>query len=400
MGSKHKSLFAPIVLLLALMLTMASLHLFMGFPMFNPSPYNSYLHQAMAWRSGQMHLPQDVPHLELAIYEGQYYVSFPPVPTIPNLLLSYVFGWQVPDGLLVKAYLLLCAILIYLFLKKNGFSETKSALWSFLICTASSALPLFLDGAVWYQAQTLSLLLTIAAIYYMDSNRPSIGLICYALAVGCRPFNVLYGPVLFYCWYKKQPLQEAGGLWNASKPLLAGVFSGLLIAALYAWYNWARFCHVLEFGHNHLPEFSFQGGTQFSLDHLASNARVFMLGLPFYLEQGALTFHLFGFSLFLANPILLLLMFWFISGLSRRQTLFTTLIILFFFALHLLALMMHRTFGGFQYGARYAVDLLPWALLMLGVRRQKNITLPEGGVMFLGFFLAYYGSLMIKLPHM
>ena len=42
-----------------------------------PSPYNTYTLQALAWRKGQAFLDGDVPYLELAIYQGRYFVSFP-----------------------------------------------------------------------------------------------------------------------------------------------------------------------------------------------------------------------------------------------------------------------------------------------------------------------------------
>ncbi len=70
------------------------------------------------------------------------------------------------------------------------------------------------------------------------------------------------------------------------------------------------------------------------------------------------------------------------------------------FLLHLLLLLSHRTFGGFQYGARYAVDLIPYAALYLTLDRpEQKWTKPLVIIMILGLALAIYGSLVIVLPY-
>ena len=47
-------------------------------------------------------LPEDVPYLELAVYGGDYYVSFPPVPSLLLLPLTFFFGMDTPDSLLIR----------------------------------------------------------------------------------------------------------------------------------------------------------------------------------------------------------------------------------------------------------------------------------------------------------
>ena len=71
------------IMALMLVLLLLILHFASGTPVLAPSAYNSYTLQALAWRRGLTYLQQDVPHLELAIKDGLYFVSFPPVPSIP-----------------------------------------------------------------------------------------------------------------------------------------------------------------------------------------------------------------------------------------------------------------------------------------------------------------------------
>lgn len=369
-----------------------------GYSPLSPSPYNTYTLQAMAWREGRAYLEADVPHLELAIYQGRYFVSFPPVPSIPIFILTFMFGDQVPDNLLVALYMLLALFVLYNLFHRKGYSPAWAAFSSFLFAFASSMLPMALTGAVWYQAQMLAFLLTAAAMERMDADKPSLGLLLFALAVGCRPFNVLYGPVIIMLHLMKHKEQGKSLLNKQSiKTLLPGMLLGLLVAAIYAAYNLLRFDNPLEFGHNHLPEFSFQGGTQFSFDHLQKNINQFIFSWPYDSTTEGLALKKFGFSLFLANPVLLLMLIRSIVLAVKKKLTLRHGIILFFFFVHLLTLLLHRTFGGFQFGARYAVDLIPYAALFYAQEETEKPRWLELVVLTAGLVFTIYGSLQIHL---
>ena len=83
--------YTPLILLLAMCLMWSMLHAVTGIKPFGDTGYNTYTLQALAWREGSLHLAQDYPHLELAIFEGNYYVSFPPVPSVPQYFLTFLF---------------------------------------------------------------------------------------------------------------------------------------------------------------------------------------------------------------------------------------------------------------------------------------------------------------------
>ena len=387
------------IMALTLVLLLLILHFASGTPVFAPSAYNSYTLQALAWRRGLPYLQQDVPHLELAIKDGLYFVSFPPVPSIPLYLLSFILGDHTPDGLLVKLYALIAYLAMYRALRHQGRQDMYAALSSFLLCAASSMLPLLLSGAVWYQAQVMAFMFTALAVSGMLAKHYTSALLCYSLSVGCRPFNVIYGFLLLYIFLINMRSSGKPSLKPAMKLILPGLILGLCVAGGYAWYNSIRFGSPFEFGHSYLPEFSFQGGQQFSLAHIQKNAATFILGLPFVEGKDGLALRSFGFSLFIANPALLLMMVLFCADvLKRRAGAYQTLIILLF-ALHLLLLLSHRTFGGFQFGARYAVDLIPYTFAYLAGRE-----LPWGWkkpcllVMLAGLAFSIFGSLMIRLP--
>ncbi len=392
---RHFPLYFGAVLLVLLLI---ALHLLSGVTLLAPTPYDTYTRQAMAWRSGALHLSEDVPHLELAIFEGRYYVSFPPVPSLVLLPLTFLFGDAVPDALLMMLYALVMYFALVRLSLGRGHSPAASALHSVLFVSGSSLLPMLMTGAVWYHAQVLALVLTVLAVEQMSANSPTIALVLYALAVGCRPFNALYGPLLMLMYLCAEH-STGKQLWTRVRSLLPGVLLGLLIAFLYGWYNFARFGNVFEFGHNYLPEFSFQGGKQFSFSHIGENIRTFLFGVPLANENGTLHLQRFGFSLLIANPAFLGLFSWALFDAFKRHISWKQAIILLVYAVHLLLLLSHRTFGGFQYGARYAVDCLPYVLLYWLYRPRQNTSSPMMlGLLALGTVLAVWGSLTISLP--
>lgn len=349
-----------VLLLLGMMGLFACLHLLIGTGFSAPSFYNTYTRQAMAWRSGSLHLPHDFPWLELAIYEGEYYVSFPPLPSLVLLPLTFLFGEQTPDHLLVKIYGVLACFALYAAFKQAGNQRGSAALLAFLFTTASSALPMMLSGAVWYHAQMLAFLLICTSLLCILKERPTISLFLYALSVACRPFDAVYGPLLYLVYLHRH--RDVPFMQNA-KRLLPGTALGLCVAAGLALFNFVRFGNPLEFGHNYLPEFSFQGGIQFSLSHVGKNLQTFLLGSPLQGDGTALTFNQFGYSLLIACPTISLMIGQVAVDAWKRQFTLVKGVLLLSMAVHLFLLLLHRTFGGFQLGARYVVDTIPYTAL-------------------------------------
>lgn len=369
--------YTPWILTLLMIALWAGLHAALQTSFFGASGYNTYTLQALSWREGRLYLSRDYPHLELAVYQGNYYVSFPPVPSLVLLPLTFLFGENTPDNLLVKVYALGACLLVYRALKKAGYGKVAGGALAFLFCFGSSLLPLTLSGAVWYHAQMLAFFLTIAALVLLTEDRPTLALFCYALSVGCRPFNALYALPIFFVYFSIHARARVS-LLQAGKRLLPGICLGLCVAVGLAAYNYVRFGNLLEFGHNYLPEFSTQGGTQFSLKHVAGNLKTFLWGLPLTKTNGQWQFARFGYSILLAClAITLALVRGLVDLFSRKMTL-EKAVVLLTMILHLFLLLLHRTFGGFQLGARYAVDTLPYCFFyqMLG-KKEKGWTIAQ-----------------------
>ena len=372
------------VALLAWLAVLALLSRLCGYDPFGTSAYNTYTLQALAWREGRTWLSQDYPHLELAIFGGRYYVSFPPVPSVPLFLLSFFCGANTPDGLLVKLYALGAFSGIYWWASRRVHIG-PALFWASAFVFASSLLPLMLIGAVWYQAQLLAFLCTVLAVLFAERKRPTPSLILYALAVGCRPFNAVAGlAVAALLWHRRVP-------W---KKWIPGVCAGLAIGLCYGLYNLARFGSFFEFGHNYLPEFTRSEHGQFSLAYFWDNAKLVFTGMPFVNGQ----FAQFGFNLFLANPIFLLLAVWVVADIVRRRIRPAQVAALVAMAAQLFLLMLHKSFGGFQFGLRYTADLIPCALAYFVLSgRHRRVRWGEAALMAAALAFFAIGALCVHI---
>ncbi len=386
----------PVFLCLVMTGMWLVLDLITGKSFFGPSPYHSYTLQAVSWLHGHTWVENNE-ILELAIYEGRYYVSFPPLPSVVLLPFAAVFGMNTPDNLLIKVYACAAVLFLYRALRNISFRRADAALWSFLAIFSSSLLPLTLEGAVWYQAQALALMLATGAIYLMTADRMTWALLLYALSVAARPFDaVMFIPIITVWVYINAKGQVSAR--DMAARLAPGFALGLTVALAIGIYNYVRFRNPLEFGHNYLPEFSFQGGVQFSLSHIENNAKTFIWGLPFDLSGDGLVLKRFGFSFLIACPALTVMLVSFAADLFRKRMDALRLVTLFAFLIHFFLLLLHRTFGGYQFGARYCVDLLPYAFLYRLLQRETSKT-PVWEWIFLGAGLAFsiYGSVAILL---
>lgn len=377
------------------------------------SPYDSYTLQAMAWRKGEAKLSQNYPYLELAIvnkeyftehtmddYEAyreqfgdvnapiedqegnEYYVSFPPFPSVPMFLLSFFFGENTPNTFMSILYTAAAFVFAILLCRRFQYSYGMSVCGAAFLCIASSALFICTNkmaGGVWFQAQALSLMLTTAAFYFILGKRDRdyyTACILLACAVGCRPFQLIYFLPFAYIMAKQYQFK----ILKTWKFYIAPA----VIGGIYMWYNYIRFGNPLEFGHNYLPEFMRMPAGQFGWEYFSGNFANAFGEIPHFTEEG-LNFNTFGFAFYIANVIFLLIIAVLVcrigipaqkhSGQPLKAKLTnsnTVEIYLLFFCilLHLLFLLLHKTLGGWQFGSRYTVDMAPAALALVCITAQ------------------------------
>lgn len=385
------------------------------------SMYDSYTLQALAWRKGEAKLSQNYPYLELAIVnkeyfaehdmddytsyrekfgdinapiedqEGnEYYVSFPPFPSVPMFILSFFFGENTPNTFIAILYMAGAFVFAILICRRFQYSYTISVCGAILLCVASSALFICtnkMSGGVWFQAQALSLLLTTGAFYFILGNRDRdfyTACILLACAVGCRPFQLIYFIPFAYIMarqYKFKVLKT----WKF-------YIAPAVIGGIYMWYNYIRFGNPLEFGHNYLPEFMRMPAGQFGFEYFAGNFANAFGEIPHFTSEG-LTFSKFGFAFYIANVIFIVTAvamvcrLWLPSRKSIGRSIMKLTdtntpeitILLICIICHLLFFLLHKTLGGWQFGSRYTVDMTPAALVIICMAVQPMFVTHKKG---------------------
>ena len=310
--------------------------------------------------------------------------------------LTFLFNDKTPDAFLVKLYVLIGCLSVYRLLRKKEYDKLSAAGAALLCSFAGCLLSMTTNGAVWYQAQTLGYCMTMLSLMLALSRHMTPSLFFYALSVGCRPFNVVFGFILLVI-YIRECRNSSISFKKACIRLIPGVVLGLCVAAGYGAYNYARFGNPLEFGHNYLPEFSFQGGIQFSFNHIAKNCKTFILSMPFTKNGENWELRRFGFSFLIASPVYIVMLVRIIRDCIFRKMSMEKLVLCACFIIQLIMLLMHRTFGGFQFGARYTCDLLPYAAAYFAFSDRKRMNVFEWAVLAFAAVFAVYGAAQILL---
>ncbi len=318
---------------------------------FKSNPYNSYILQARAWLNGHLDLGKNYEHLELAVFKDKYFVSFPPLPSV--LLLPFAI-FNTPDNL--ASVIVSCSVCIYAYKLCREFVPEHARFIALFLSIASNVLIVSINSWVWFIAQNFSLLFTLMSFYFAKNNKGHLSLACLSFAVLCRPFQIVYFPML--C------MILSGGknrLWKCfTVPVILGIACMI--------FNFVRFGNPLEFGHNYLPEFTASANGQFDISYIPQNAPS-LIRLPSISESGILTFPKFnGMSIFLCFPIVIFCLAFSLVKITAPQTLVGLLTVF----VHVLLLLSHKTMGGFHFGNRYFIDVMPMLFYLLLYNFPRN----------------------------
>ena len=383
---------APYVLatlaVLAVMLVTAS---FTGQWPMGHNPYRSYVLQACAWLEGRLDLGQDYPWLELAIVDGKYFVSFPPFPSYVLLPFAAIFGQNTPDHMIAWAVTLLgvlYAVRLYQLTRRDG----RAVFWVLFLYLGTGYLFISMNAYVWFIAQSMCFTLSLMALTHARQGQGGVALACWACAVGCRPMAVLYLPMLVWLlWRDKGSLSL--GRWMARRWYWA--LPTLVIAGSYMALNQARFGSPFEFGHNYLPEFVRAPEGQFSLTYFKSNFPL-LLRLPGWDAENRRAIYFTGqtMAFWLINPMYFSIAAALLYGLIRQRGVPAGIMLPVMTALHVIILCCHRTLGGWQFGNRYLLDMMPWLFygLMLWMPEDDRFARWSAPLFAWGFAINVIGT--------
>ncbi len=331
-------------------------------------PYNSYVLQAQSWLEGRLDLGKNYSWLELAIYKGKYFVSFPPFPSY--VMFPFVaMGWNTCDGFIALTASMLGAVYAYLILRHFKIKGNRAMFFALFVTIGSNWFLTAANAWVWFIAQNMSFALSMMAIYYALKGKAGLSLSFWACAVGCRPFQALYIPVLLYIIYKKYKEDAPEDTFkDMVKKHWMCLIAPFLIAVSYMILNYARFDNPIEFGHNYLPEFSQAPNGQFNLKYFSENVGK-LIRMP-SIVNGVWEYPQFnGMCIFMISPIFIVYVVYTAKQFfeTKQTDRVMVLMILASILIELCCIVMHKTMGGSQFGNRYPNDVLPMVFLGLSM---------------------------------
>ena len=388
-----------------IVITSVLLYLFLmcwltGYGPLKQNVYNSYALQADSWRQGRLDLGQDYPYLELAVYNGKYYVSFPPFPSYILFPLTFIFGSNTPDALLMWFISLLSAGYLYRLALQFRLSEPLSALTTLTVILGSNATFNMLNPGAWFFAQNLCFLLAVMTIYYAGNGKGGWALFFWACSVGCRPMQIFFLPVVLLILYivEKKKSPELSGKKIVSNKIYWGIPASC-VALTYMVLNYLRFGSIIEFGHNYLPEFIRAEHGQFSVKYMSENLKSLLHFFQFD-ESGKIVIDHFGnLSFMLVSPCVIFAILTLLACILKKEyriVIFQSGIIACAIS-YLAVTIMHKTMGGWHFGNRYANDILPWIYLatVLGLSRVEKLGKYQIPIAVFGLCLNAIGNVVV-----
>ena len=350
------------------------------------TPFNHFALLAESWLDGRLDLgappPAYTQNNDFALYQGRWYVVFPPLPALLLLPLVAVAGnaENVRDGQFFVWLAPLGPAFLFLALEKlrrtapGRTSERQNVGLALLFAFGSVYFFSSIQGTVWFAAHVVAA--GLAALYLLlaiDAERPLLAGLVLGLCVLTRP-PLIFAAVLFLleAWRKAG---GDGGLRAVDRQLLLRRCLPFVLAlgaalGLALWYNYARFGDPLESGYTHLTvrwrERMLKWGL-FSYHYLARNLGVILTSLP-YMPKAAqpLQINAHGLALWVTTPLYLLLLWP-----RRKDPLWTRAALCA--GLVALPSLFYQNTGWLQFGYRFSNDyaVFLFALLALGGFRWR-----------------------------
>ncbi|MFL5586156.1 MAG: hypothetical protein ACJ8DI_00685 [Ktedonobacteraceae bacterium] len=350
-----------------------------------------FIYLADGWLHGHLYLHNIPPDTQdYTLHNGHWYVAFPPLPAV--LLLPIVAIFHLSHQAIISLIFSLGIGILNIWLMLGVLKRLArrhlprltfaAAAWlTVLFALGTEHLFATMQGNVWYTAHVVAT--TFLLLYTgetLDKRRPVLAGLYLGLAALSRstilftfPFFVLLAIGAFFVNRQGLVVARRPVLWK--QLFLFFTVLGTFIAAILL-YNQARFGSPLDFGYSTMNVNLFVRGNlhtygQFNWHFISTNFRYMLLEPPYIVSHASyLTFNPLGTGIFWTTPALLLafLAFRYRERRWLAASLLTTCL------LPMALLLFYFNTGWYQFGYRFVLDFLPFALLLaaLGMRAKPG----------------------------
>ncbi len=338
------------------------------------TPFNNFVRLADAMLYGRVYLPENIPWLELAYYNGKYFIIPPPLPGILLIPIVAVFGLSFDQAL---ASMFLGAVnvsLAYLIIAKITQNRQIRIWCTLLFAFGTIHWWLAATGWVWFYSQVTSVTFTLLAIYTTLCGR---SMFLSGLFLGASFWSRLQ-TILSFPFYlimnSNKWINQSEGLSFVRRINIRVLFSfgvGVGIFVLLNFiYNYIRYETILDVSDYYRPgildEPIFQKG-KFDISYISRHLKVLFTALPdFMSEPPFVRPHGFGLSILITTPAFIYAVF---ASLRDKLTLacWSAIIPVAFVTF------CHGGTGYWAFGYRHALDYYPFLLILVVKAMGDNI---------------------------
>lgn len=385
------------VLPLAIYLLSAAVYLLLlGERRAGPSADNHYVHLAYSFLHGELGVVGNRPPgtNDWALYDGKWFVSFPPFPALVILPVVAIWGLATRDAVFWALVAAAAPALLFVYLRwlsERG-DSTRSTLDNLLLSALFAFGSVFffvaVQGTVWFAAQVVaSCLIMLYLLAATDARWPPLAGLLLGALHACRPEVAIAGLFFFVEALRRYRREGATPDDADAHPLVRALrfvqgadlprvirahllLAGPLVAVvgLQLWFNYARFDDPLSYGHEYLqirwrPRIDTWG--LFNYHYFPKNLAVFVASLPWIEERAPyLKISLHGLALWFTTPALLWTLW------PRRVD---VRMVGLWCAVIPIALMdlAYQNSGWIQFGYRFALDYMPFLIVLLALGRRR-----------------------------
>ncbi|MEQ9618255.1 MAG: hypothetical protein RIG61_03665 [Deltaproteobacteria bacterium] len=362
-----------------------------------PTPYNNFVRLADAFLNGRLHLNENLNWLELAPYEGRYYIIPPPLPAILILPVVALFGLST-DQTLISIFFGSINVALAFLAARALTKQTSVQIWStamfgfgtlhWWVATA---------GGVWTFSQTVSTTFLLIAILCALKNRhPILAGAALGASYWSRLPTILSFPFFLAMysgeWLHSERTKSIIGRINLRPLVWFGVGAGIFVMFNFA-YNYMRFDTPLDISYYLIPgvleEPWYQKGI-FDVTYIPRHLKVIFLGFPRIIDEFPYIvpgWH--GMAIWITTPAFI---YAFFAGIRNKIAAGCWLSII------LIAFVdfCHGTWGFAQFGYRFALDFYPFLFLLTVKGMGNDVKWHHKVLIIIGVLVNLWGVLWIN----
>ena len=335
----------------------------LGLSRFDSTVYNNDVLLAAAFLKGHVWIDWPGTYIDALGFHGKHYVIEGPVPALLLVPVVAVFGAASNQTSFACVTAGIAIAAAWLVARRLG-ADLAIATWTTLFFALGTSLAwCAIYGAVWYVAHTVAVMFaTLAVAELLGKRRSWLVVLLLILAAGSRFTVVLaIAPIGVYLLATLPASRRVPAL---------GALACVLVpaAALYVWYNYARWGGPSDIGYVawfHTDQIGDTTGSPFRLEYVPYELQAFFATLPTYVAHYPWFVPDYGeVSIELTSPALVLAFF----ARGDRKLLAALWVAAIVVAIPSFS---YYANGGAQWGMRHALDFEPFLfpLVVLGTFR-------------------------------